>query len=80
MNGHECAGRFEYVTRRYIDELARARIAELEHRLQLLAAELGVDLDRLELVDRVERRGGYPVTFEECEAIGLDPTTGRPAA
>ena len=74
------AGRFEYVTRRYIDEVARARIAELEYVLGLLADELGVDLQHLVLVDRVDRRDGDFISFEEAEAVGLDPTTGRPAA
>jgi hypothetical protein len=42
-------------------------------RLELLAAVLGVDLGRLELVDAVDRRG-FPITWDECVATGLDPT------
>jgi hypothetical protein len=48
--------------------------------LALLGDELGIDLARLEPVDCVVRRGGYPVKFDECEAVGIDPTIGRPAA
>ena len=57
------AGRPEYVTRRYIDERARACVAEVEHRLELLAAELVTDLERLVLLDRVERRDGVAIDW-----------------
>lgn len=67
------AGRSEHSTRRHIDERARTRIAELEHRLELLAAALGVDLDELEHLDQIERRGGVPITWQEHVALGIDP-------
>lgn len=56
------------------------RLAALAHRLELLAAELGVDLDRLALTELVDRRGGgYIASWAEAEAAGLDPTTGDAA-
>ena len=57
-------------TDRDVDQLARL--------LDLLAAELGVDLDQLAAHDTAVARG-YPVTWQECEAVGIDPDTGEAA-
>lgn len=53
-------------------------LTRLAHRLALLAGELGVNLDRVELVDRIERRDGVAVTFEEVEALRLHDHDGAP--
>jgi hypothetical protein len=73
-------GRFEYQTRRFVDDRARARIDRLKHRLDLFARLLGVDLDEIEAADAVDRRAGNPASWTEMLAVGLDPDTGRPAA
>jgi hypothetical protein len=54
------------------------QVMALARRVALLAAELGVDLECLAHVERVEPRGGYITTWAEAEAAGLDPTTGQP--
>ena len=55
-------------------EDARARLDAMERLLQLLADALGVDLARLVLADRVERRG-FPIGWDEFDAID-DPLEG----
>lgn len=42
-------------------DLLDTRVAAMERLLGLLAKHLGVDLDQLDVVDRVNRRG-YPIT------------------
>ena len=55
------------------DELdIEARLDALERLLGLLAAHVGVDLDQLAILDRVERRG-YAVEWGEFEALGINP-------
>jgi hypothetical protein len=65
---------------RQIAELTAEELQRQARLLTLLADELGVDLDRLELVDRVDRRGGVVVTWQEAEALGLHNPEHGPAA
>jgi hypothetical protein len=55
-----------------------ADVVRQARRLELLAAVLGIDLAQLELADDVARRG-FPITWNECVAIGLDPTGKEPS-
>lgn len=48
----------------------------LEHRLELLADHLGVNLDALEAVEAHNRRGPL-VDWAQQIAAGIDPTTGE---
>lgn len=49
-----------------------AHLARLHRLIYLLATATGIDLEHVELLAGVERRG--PVRWEEFEALGLDPT------
>jgi len=49
-----------------------ARVDRLERLLELLADAAGFDLDRLDTLDRVERRG-YPIEWHEFDALGINP-------
>jgi hypothetical protein len=45
--------------------------------LYLIADEAGVDLDQARLSRRSDVLAGTPTTWEACEAMGIDPETGR---
>ncbi len=53
-----------------------AAVAALHRDIELLADFVGADLDALRLLDSV---GDHePSTWDECVALGLDPTTCTP--
>ena len=59
---------------------ANRRLARLEAELarqralvRILAAAVGVDLDRLAHLERLARRGDYPATWADMVALGRDP-------
>lgn len=53
------------------DQLRRIR-----YLVDLLADAVGVDVRRLEQIERVARRGGHVVSWDEAVAVGMDPVTG----
>jgi len=71
MPPERSCGPHEVVSRSGDADVA-ARVDLLERLLGLLAAHVGVDLDQLDTLDRVNRRG-FPIEWDEFAALGINP-------